>query len=79
MGIDVDGLVVGFRVVGIRVVGFPVVGFDVGLDDDGLVVGFRVVGLRVGIRVRGRVFVNGRIPSSINCASPVKRRYQSDG
>ena len=86
VGLDVVGLDVGLDddglPVGLAVVGLAVVGLDVGLDDDGLPVGTRLgldVGLDVGSYVNGNVLVSGLLPSSILCASPVKRKYQSLG
>ena len=53
------------------------VGSDDGLDfDDFANVGLAVCGLLGSI---GILRVNGMRPSNINCASPVKRRYQSEG
>jgi hypothetical protein len=52
-------------------------GSDDGLDfDDFAVDGLVVCGLFGSI---GILLVNGMRPSNINCASPVKRRYQSEG
>ena len=79
VGAVVVGLVVGVLLVGLFDVGFGVVGFAVGGPvglADGLVVGRGVCGTR---GFRGIVLVNVRFPSSINCTSPVKRRYQSEG
>jgi hypothetical protein len=88
VGFDVGIRVVGFDV-GIRVVGSDVGIRVVGFDDVGIAVGFRVdVGVPVGLEVYGThgalwssgiVLVNARFPSNIRCASPVKRRYQSEG
>lgn len=75
----VVSLVVGARLVGLFDVGFCVEGFVVGRNvglADGLVVGRGLCGTR---GLRGIVLVNVRLPSSINCTSPVKRRYQSEG
>ena len=94
VGLDEVGFDVGVRVVG-SCVGFDVgslVGFLV--ETTGFAVGVLVgllvvaVGLADGLVVRGMCGTRGlrgivpvkvRLPSNINCASPVKRRYQSDG
>ena len=79
VGLVVVGLVVGVLLVGFFDVGLGVVGFAVGRPvglADGLVVGRGVCGTK---GFRGIVLVNVRLPSSINCTSPVKRRYQSEG
>jgi hypothetical protein len=82
--VGATGFIVGARLVGVLLVGlfdvgFGVVGFAVGGLvglADGLVVGRGVCGTR---GLRGIVLVNVRFPSNINCTSPVKRRYQSEG
>jgi hypothetical protein len=84
--VGATGFIVGARLVGVVVVGlvvfdvgFGVVGFAVGGLvglADGLVVGRGVCGTR---GLSGIVLVNVRLPSNINCTSPVKRRYQSEG
>jgi len=79
VGLVVVGLVVGVLLVDLFDVGFGVVGFAVGTTAglaNGLVVGRGVCGTK---GFRGIVLVNVRLPSNINCTSPVKRRYQSEG
>ena len=79
VGLVVVGLVVGVLLVGLFDVGFGVVGFAVGTTvglANGSVVGRGECGTR---GLRGIVLVNVRLPSSINCTSPVKRRYLSGG
>jgi len=79
VGLVVVDLVVGVLLVGFFDVGFGVVGFAVGTTvglANGSVVGRGECGT---FGLRGIVLVNVRLPSSINCTSPVKRRYQSEG
>lgn len=76
VGVDVGGRFVGAEV-----------GIAVGVSD-GFALGFSLDisdGLDLGLSVPygllgsiGIVAVNGARPSNINCASPVKRKYQSE-
>ena len=89
---EVVGAVVGIEDVGVEVDAVPVgrpVGIFVGLTVRvvadgvgaalGLPVGPEVYGTHVAFGSRGIVGVSARFLSSIRCASPARRRYQSEG
>ena len=61
---------------GLDVVGLDVVGLDVAGSGRSLAAASGMCGT---FGLRGIALVNVRLPSNINCASPVKRRYQSEG